>query len=222
MVNFLNGVSTTSLKIGTASITGYVATFDAAGNVTPQALLSSAVIGTTEDTQGFTYVTQRQNLRGTNTPLSQQLNLYGFTAGSSRTISKLGLSVGATAAAGLTFCKLGLYSVTTATGALTLVASTPNTTTAAAVAFNPYQIGLSVSYALVAGTRYMTALLITATTMPILNAAAGSDDYGKNNYANGQQQRLVGTLATQTDLPATIADSALGANGNAPNILLII
>jgi hypothetical protein len=179
-------------------------------------------IGTTEDTQGFTYPTFRQNLRGTISPTSGQLTLYGFTAGTSRTITKLGLSVGNTAAAGVTYCALGLYSVNTSTGALTLVASTPNTTTAGAATYTPYQIGLSASYALVAGTRYMVGFLMLATTMPVMNAAAGSDDYGNNNYVSGVQNRLVGQVTGETTLPSTLADSAIGPNGNAAHVLMIM
>jgi hypothetical protein len=178
--------------------------------------------GTTEDTAGYTYPTARPNLRGTISLTSGTLSLYGFTAGVSRTISKLSFSVGSTAAAGVTYCALGLYTYNTATGALTLVASTPNTTTAGGSAYNFYQIGLSASYALVAGTRYMVGFLMAATTMPVLNAAAGSDDYGNNNYVSGVQSRLIGQVASQATLPSTIADSAITAYGNAAHVLMIM
>jgi hypothetical protein len=182
----------------------------------------TSVSGTTEDTAGYTYPTARPNLRGTISLASGTLSLYGFTAGVSRTISKLSFSVGSTAAAGVTYCALGLYTYNTATGALTLVASTPNTTTAGGSAYNFYQISLSASYALVAGTRYMVGFLMAATTMPVLNAAAGSDDYGNNNYVSGVQSRLIGQVASQATLPSTVADTAMALNGNAAHVLMIV
>jgi hypothetical protein len=105
---------------------------------------------------------------------------------------------------------------------MTLVASTPNTTTAAAAAYTPYQIGLTATYSLVAGTRYAVGFLMLATTMPVMNAAAGSDDYGNNNYVSGVQNRLVGQVTGETTLPSTLADSAIGANGNAAHVLMIM
>jgi hypothetical protein len=63
---------------------------------------------------------------------------------------------------------------------------------------------------------------LSATTMPVLNAAAGSDDYSNNNYVSGVQQRLVGQVAAQATLPSTLADSAISANGNSAHVLMII
>ena len=180
-----------------------------------------SVTGTTEDVQGYTYTTPRPNLRGTIAPASGALLLYGFTAGASRTISKLSVTVAGTAAAGVTMFRMGIYTVA-ANGGLTLVASTPNTTTGLAATYNPNFVALTTPYALVAGTRYMVGVVILATTMPILNAAAGSDDYGANSFINNVQQRLTGSAAGQTDLPATLADTAITNTGNSANILLII
>ena len=181
-----------------------------------------AVVGTTEDTQGYTYITNRQNLRGSLTPASGTMTLYGFTASVSRTITKLGVSLGGTAAVGVTHFQMGLYAVTTTTGALTLVANTTDQTTGLTAAYNPYQVSLAASYAITAGTRYMVAVTISATTMPVLNAAAGSDDYGNNAYVANVQQRLVGSVAAQATLPATLADSAISSFGNAAHVLLVL
>jgi hypothetical protein len=215
-------ISLTTTGSGAATFASGVLNIPTTATTATTATSAYSPIGTTEDTQGFTYPTFRQNLRGTISPTSGELTLYCFTAGVSRAITKLGLSVGATAAAGVTYCALGLYTVNTTTGAMTLVASTPNTTTAAAAAYTPYQIGLTATYSLVAGTRYAVGFLMLATTMPVMNAAAGSDDYGNNNFVSGVQNRLLGQITGETTLPATIADSAIGANGNAVHVLMIM
>jgi hypothetical protein len=178
--------------------------------------------GTTEDNQSFTYCAPRHAMKGTITPASGTVSLYGFTAGMSRTISRLGLSVGGSAAAGVTHCILGIYSVNQSNGGLTLVASTPDTTTVLTGVYTPYQIGLTTGYALVAGQRYMVAALVSASTMPMLNASQGSDDYGNNNYVQDTQQRLVGFITGQTSLPATIADNTIQGNGSSPHVLMAV
>lgn len=191
-------------------------------STTGNAATATALVSTTEDTQGFTYASQRQNMRGTISPASGWLMLYGFTAGVGRIITKLGVGVGGTAAVGVTHFQIGLYSVNTATGALTLVANTTDQTTGLTAVYNPYQVSLAANYTLVAGTRYMAAVVITATTMPILNAAAGSDDYGANAYVGGVQQRLCGYVTAQTVLPGTIADSAITNYGNSASVLMVM
>ena len=183
--------------------------------------MAPLVASTTEETAGYTYVTPRQNLRGVFSPTSGWLSLYGFTPGLTRTITKLGVSLSATAAAGVTMFRMGLYTYA-ADGSITLVASTPNTTNSLNTAYNPYQVALTASYQLTAGTRYMVGCIIVASTMPTLNAAAGSDDYGNNSHLTGVKQRLCGYVTGQTDLPATVTNANIIDYGNAVHVLMVL
>lgn len=131
-----------------------------------------------------------------------------FTAASSFTATQVQMQSGGTpAAATPTLARIGLYSVAT-NGDLTLVASTANDTTLFAAANTLYTRSLSSSYQLVAGQRYAIAVLIvTATTAPtVLGSGIGT-------AASALSPRLSASIGSQTDLPASVLSTSLGATG---------
>lgn len=128
-----------------------------------------------------------------------QLILTYFTARKTETINNVRTMTQSTGAGTPTLCKVGIYSVA-AGGDLTLVASTANDTTMWAGTFSGYTRALSSSWSKVAGQRYAFATLFVGTTGPRLfgvSPALGAE--------GGTAPRINGSVAGQSDLPASIA-----------------
>jgi hypothetical protein len=120
-----------------------------------------------------------------------------------------------TTAAGATptLCRIGLYAVAlnsqnVLTG--TLVASTVNDTTLFAAASTAYARSWSAAVTPTLGARYaLGVLVVTGAAAPTL---VGESFLVASESA--QPPRLGGSLAGQSDLPATWVDSALTASGS--------
>lgn len=136
------------------------------------------------------------------------LNLTFFTAVRSEVITQAqACSANTAAAATPTLVKMGLYSVDSA-GAGTLVASTASDTSLFASTNTIYTRSLTASFAKQAGQRYAFALLVvTGTTAPTTVTTASITTIG--GLLASVAPRSAGTLAAQTDLPASFTDASL-------------
>ncbi len=138
------------------------------------------------------------------------LALTYFTARKTETIANVATITRGTAAATPTLCRIGIYEVDASDG-LTLVASTTNDTTMWASTFARYSRGLQASFTKTAGKRYAVGVVYVGTTGPRLS--------GCNPLIGAETAiapRINGSLASQTDLPPTIAagsvTNSLGAS----------
>ena len=128
------------------------------------------------------------------------LRLTYFTARKTETITTVLTTTGtAGTTSGATLARIGIYSVD-GSGNLTLVASTANDTTLWVASNTAYTRSLSASWSKVKGTRYALALLAVggSTGLTFVGTAGGS-------AINAIAPRLSGLVASQTDLPSTIA-----------------
>lgn len=137
---------------------------------------------------------------------SGTLRLTYFTAYRSETISSLMTATGGTASGTPTTCKMGLYSID-ASGNLTRIGITANDTTIWAAANTKYSKALTAPVAVVAGTRYVLAALFVGTTAPNLVARTVLQAVGNDN------NRIMGALAGQTDIPASITAGSITVAG---------
>lgn len=138
---------------------------------------------------------------------TQNLRLSFFTAQSSFTAANAVIAGGATAAAATpSLIRVGLYTVAS-NGDLTLVASTASDTSLLASANTIYVKALSASYAVTKGQRYALGLLVvTATTAPTV---VGQFPGSATSAFPGLSPRLCGVVASQADLPATVASASI-------------
>lgn len=133
----------------------------------------------------------------------------GFTALADAPITSLSVFVRGTAAATITLARLGLYTVA-GDGSVALVARTAASTTlgnatfAAAPAALDTTGGFPAAYAMTKGLRYALAALWVATTAPTLYGNGGS-----SAAANGFLPWCCTSLASQSDLPATVPIGSL-------------
>jgi len=136
------------------------------------------------------------------------LNLTFFTAVRSEVITQLSACSANTAAAATpSLVKMGVYSVDSA-GAGTLIANTASDTTLFAATNTIYTRNLVASFQKLAGQRYAFALLVvTATTAPTTVTTASITTIG--GLLAAVAPRSAGTLAAQTDLPASFTDASL-------------
>ena len=131
-----------------------------------------------------------------------------FTATKTETISQVRIWTSITAASAIpTLCRIGIYSVAT-NNDITLVASIANDTTLFASASTAYTRSLTASFQTIIGQRYgFCVLVVTAFTMPNFPGIFGSPEL--------VESPLIGIRSDgQSDLPAFIDHSALGANVN--------
>lgn len=133
------------------------------------------------------------------------LRLAGFTARRSQTVTKLRTYVtAAQSGTAPTLARLGLYSVN-ADGGLTLLGATANAPTLGATA-GLVTLPLAAGVAVVAGQRYAVGhLVVTAGTVPTFAAQSLTIP-----LETIKAPMLTAWVASQADLPATIAATALG------------
>jgi hypothetical protein len=134
------------------------------------------------------------------------LRLTYFTAYADMTVASLKTATGATAAATPTTCKMGLYSID-GSGNLTRIGITANDTTVWNATTTAFTKALTSSVAITKGTRYVFAALYVGTTAPVLVARTVSQAIGNGN------NRLMGSLAAQTDIPASITAGSVAVAG---------
>lgn len=140
---------------------------------------------------------------------SQSLRLTGFTADKSLTANNVATLSGITAAAATpTVCRIGVYSVSV-TNDCTLIGSTANDTTLWAAAATRYIKALSAPTSIVQGQRYAVGILV-------VTAAAMPNFYGSSSIPGAESliaPFVSAALASQSDLPSTIAGTSLAASG---------
>lgn len=148
-----------------------------------------------------------------------QLRLAWFTARRTETVANVRVLSGGTASAATpTLQRLGLYTVNT-DGSLTLAASTTNdTATLLRTANTAYTKPLSTPVSLVAGSRYALGLLAVSTSA--LATVTGLAAAGAATEALLDPPLNAISTATLTDLPATLAMSALSATTNRPYLVV--
>jgi hypothetical protein len=128
-----------------------------------------------------------------------------FTPLFSKTISSIQFGTSSVVTSGATLIRFGLYTFDDASLTATLVARTASDTTIFSALQTAYTRSLSTvggypsSYNLQAGTRYGVALIIVATT------AGGVAGRSAPQAFIGSSPRQSGSLASQTDLPASVS-----------------
>lgn len=140
--------------------------------------------------------------------VSGSMRLVYFTARKDETVTQVSVSSGTTAAGATpTLIRIGVYEVA-ANGDLTLVASTPNDTTLLSATNITYTKALSASLFKKKGTRYAIGLLImTAAALPtFLGTGMG------NATLTAIPPRMLGTVASLSDLPSTVASGTVAAS----------
>lgn len=150
---------------------------------------------------------------------SGDLYLTYFTAYRNFSAGHIEVRIGSTAGSGLTKGRIGLYTVDPSTSALTLVASTTNDTAGWTGTYSGASKALTTGnpYSLVSGTRYAIGIIFVGTTAPTLIGVQASSDWA----LNANPPRLIGKLASQTDLPSTVTDGSLSTIASAPFATLL-
>lgn len=149
------------------------------------------------------------------TNTSGQVRLAYFTAKHARPISTISAISGNTAAAATpSLARLGLYSVASS-GDLTLVARSESDTALFAGTNTEYPKALDTtggypsSFTPVPGQRYaFAAVVVSGTTMPTFTGQSAMP-----LAVASRSPKVAAVLTSQTDLPASISNSALGTTG---------
>ena len=144
----------------------------------------------------------------TSTPAltTQRLQLTRFTAERTESISSMKTIVHGTAAATITLIRYGIYSISDSTGDITLVASTTNDTALLAATNTAYSKALTTVYTVDGGRDYYAAVLVVATTQPVLAGITGiAADWAALPIPSYQ-------VSSQSDLPATVVFASLVAS----------
>lgn len=146
------------------------------------------------------------------TSASGDFRLMYFTARKTETTTQVRLYSGSTAAVATpTLCRLGLYSIAT-NGDGTIVASTANDTSLFSVASTAYTRSWTSPYAKVAGQRYALGLIVvsgvaTPTYLGITIPATLRAEHAVD-------QRLLGRLFSQSDLPGSFTGAQLNGTND--------
>lgn len=142
---------------------------------------------------------------------SQALRLTNFDCPRDMLVSTVNVATDATAAGATpTLIRYGIYSVDPLQN-ITLIAATPNDTSMLAATTTGYPKALSTPVQLAAGQRYaMAFLIVTGAAAPSLRAPdpinISVQDSAVSSWPGAQ-------LASQTDLPASVAVGSLSATG---------
>jgi hypothetical protein len=142
---------------------------------------------------------------------SGALLLTYFTAQRTESITQIRTYLGGTpAGATPTLCRFGIWSVASADDALTgLVASTPNDTALFNSANAAHTKSFSATFSKVAGTRYAVGVLVVSGAAIPTFLGCGVNSSTLDIVA---VPRLSATVASQTDLPSTVAAGSLAAS----------
>lgn len=124
------------------------------------------------------------------------------------------------AGVGQTLGRLGIYSVNTTSGDLTKVAQTAADATIFTTGLSAITRALEAAVSLASGSRYALALLsVGGTTAPKVHGSWLGPGGGALMTQASQDGPSSGAVNTQTDLPATILGTAVGANDFAPLLI---
>jgi hypothetical protein len=148
-------------------------------------------------------------------PGTGNLRLTYFTARKSETVASFRTIVN-TLATSTTLARIGLYTVD-GSGNLTLVASTTNNTSMWQSLGGSITQALTTPYAVTRGTRYAVGLLI-------VNSGTACTISGNSNVGSAEAAiapRLSGFVASQTDLPSTVAVGSISNSGTAFYVALV-
>ncbi len=159
----------------------------------------------------------RESCNGSITCTSGALLLSFFTATKDITIDTVRMfSTGTAAGATPTVVRVGLFTVQS-DGSLGLVHFTSNNTSYLSSTNTKYEIALDGSYALVAGKRYATGVLVvTGAAAPTILGNVLQAQFAKTDGP------LIGAVVTgQTNLPDTVAAVDLVASENRPYVELV-
>jgi len=134
---------------------------------------------------------------------SGTLFLSYFTAQKTESVGNLKSYTGGTAAGATpTLCRIGIYTVAS-NGDIALAGAIANDTTLWAASFTLYTRAITTPFTKTAGQRYAWGqLCVTGATAPTF---AGTG----NTLVPNSIPRVWGTLAGQTDLPASVANGSL-------------
>jgi len=142
---------------------------------------------------------------------SGSLRLTAFTADKTLLANNVATLTNGAAGATPTLCRVGIYSVNEYTNDCTLIGSTANDTTLWAAGFTRYIKALSVATQIMQGKRYAVGLLcVTGAAVPTF--------YGSGGVPAADSlvvPFVAASLASQSDLPSTIAGTSLAASGSA-------
>jgi hypothetical protein len=131
------------------------------------------------------------------------ISLTYFRAVGTRTIGHIGFQTGSAGVSAPTLAKVGVYSVNASTGDLTLLASSTNQASGFTGSYTGYNVALSASAGITAGSVYAVGILQVATT------AANLQGTWANNQFLGLRPRLAASKGSLADIPATITDASL-------------
>ncbi|HUQ85068.1 MAG TPA: hypothetical protein VM077_01985 [Candidatus Limnocylindrales bacterium] len=152
---------------------------------------------------------------------STTLRVAYFTAGKTETITQVRFISGGTAAGATpTICRIGIWTADAAGALLSLVASTTNDTTLWAAAATVYTKALTASFTKVVGQRYAVGTLV-------VSAAATPTTVGTNGVGGlpaaeaGLSPRMSGTVAGQSNLPASVVAGSISDNASAVYVVLL-
>ena len=147
---------------------------------------------------------------GASITLASGTMLFAYlTPSAAMSATGLWVVAGSTAADTITIGKLGLYSVA-ANGNLTLVQGSTNDTALLGTIGGPFNKAITAA-ALVAGSRYAIGVLTVGTTAGSVRGASGVTG---STHPGGSWPRMAAALASQTDLPSSVASGSLTATGN--------
>lgn len=140
---------------------------------------------------------------------SAQLRLTHFTARKTEPSAQVRIETGPTSSSGLTLGRVGLYEVGPS-DTLTLVASTDNDPSLAGAANAQHTRKWTSAFTLRRGRRYAIGVLFVGARTPSLVGGVVGDT---NLNLTARAPRMAATVANQSNLPATVAGSALANTG---------
>lgn len=139
---------------------------------------------------------------------SGQARFTQFVAPRNVTVNSIEYECATTAAATVTTIKYGIYSVAS-NGDITLLAATANDTSLLSVVNTSYPKALASPVTLTAGETYMSAILVVATTMPVVWALASQN---AAVFGGSGLYRLAANKVGETDLQPSYANAQLTAS----------
>jgi hypothetical protein len=131
------------------------------------------------------------------------------------TITKLSMASGTAAGATPSLVKFGVYSVNETTGDLTRVAITASDTSTFSAANTAYELALTSSWTKTKGTLYAYAVLVVSSAS--LPTIVGNSHFSSTpvNAILALSPRITAAVASQTDLPSSIASGTLSNSNRA-------
>jgi hypothetical protein len=210
LVHFVStGLPATSISDSTATGRSVLTAADAAAARTAIGVSTISEVDVPSDLTSGQATFNRWLINGFPAPGTGNLRLTYFTARKSETVASFRTIV-TTLATTVTLSRIGLYTVDS-NGDLTLVASTANNVDMWRAAGGSITQALTTPYAVTRGVRYAVGLLI-------VNSGTACTISGNANVGSAEAAiapRLSGFVASQTDLPSTVAAGSVSNSGAA-------